>query len=72
VCLPLNLTNSFLIILKKVDPWTIDGKEGKMWQVGLDSRFQKTPISTPKKRIVQPGNAIEDAAFKPGLEIVKF
>jgi hypothetical protein len=39
---------------------------------GLDSLFQKTPIITTKKRTVQPGDAIEDTAFKPGFEIVKF
>jgi hypothetical protein len=27
---------------------------------------------TPKKQTVQPGDAIEDTAIKPGFEIVKF
>ncbi len=26
----------------------------------------------PKKRTINPGDAFEDTAFKPGLEIVKF
>jgi hypothetical protein len=34
--------------------------------------LSETPIIAPKKRIVQPGDAIEDTAFKPGFEIVKF
>jgi hypothetical protein len=40
--------------------------------IGLDSLFQKTPVITPKKRSVQPGDALEDTAFKPGFEILKF
>jgi hypothetical protein len=40
--------------------------------IGLVSLLQKTPIITPKKRTVQPGDAFEDTAFKPGFEIVKF
>ncbi len=36
-----------------------------------DSLFQKTPIIIPKEPAVQPGDAYEDTAFKPGLEIVK-
>jgi hypothetical protein len=38
---------------------------------GLDSLFQKTPIITQTKRFVQPGDAFEDTAFKPGFENVK-
>jgi hypothetical protein len=41
-------------------------------KIGLDSTFQKTPIITPKKLTVQPVDAFEDTAFKPGFEIVKF
>jgi hypothetical protein len=33
----------------------------------LDYFLQKTPIVTPKKRTVQPRDAFEDAAFKPGF-----
>jgi hypothetical protein len=40
--------------------------------IGLDSFFQKTPIITAKKLTVQPGDALEDTAFTPGFEIVKF
>jgi hypothetical protein len=40
--------------------------------IGLDSLFQKTPIITPKKGTVQPGDAFEDTAFQPWFEIVKF
>ncbi len=40
--------------------------------IGLDSLFQKTPITTLKKRTAQPGDAFEDTAFDPGFEIVKF
>jgi hypothetical protein len=40
--------------------------------MSLDSFFQKTPIINPKNRTVQPGDAFEDTAFKPGFEIVKF
>jgi hypothetical protein len=36
-------------------------------EIGLDFLFQKTPIITPKKRTVQPGDAFEDTAFKPGF-----
>jgi hypothetical protein len=38
--------------------------------MGLDSLFHETPIITPEKRTVQPGDAFEDTAFKPGFEIV--
>jgi hypothetical protein len=38
----------------------------------LDSLPQKTPIITPKKRTVQPGDAFEDTDFKPRFEIVIF
>jgi hypothetical protein len=41
-------------------------------QIGLDSIFQKVLIITPTKRTNQPGDAVEDTAFKPGFEIVKF
>jgi hypothetical protein len=37
--------------------------------MGFDSHFQKTPIITPEKRAVQPEDAFEDTAFKPGFEI---
>jgi hypothetical protein len=40
--------------------------------IGFDYLFQKTPIIAPEKRTVQPGDAFEDTAFKPGFEIVKF
>jgi hypothetical protein len=40
--------------------------------MGLDFLLQKTPIITPKKRTVQPGDSFEDNALKPGFEIVKF
>jgi hypothetical protein len=38
----------------------------------LTSPFEKTPITILTKPTVQPGNAFEDTAFKPGFEIVKF
>jgi hypothetical protein len=31
--------------------------------IGLDSLFQKTPMFTPKKRTVQPGDPFEKTAF---------
>ncbi len=41
--------------------------------MNLDSLFDKTPINTTKKKLtVQPGDAFEDTAFKPGFEFVKF
>jgi hypothetical protein len=40
--------------------------------IGLDSLLQKTLIIAPKERTVQPEDAFEDTAFKPGFEIVKF
>jgi hypothetical protein len=40
--------------------------------IRLGSLFQKTQIITPEKRTVQPVDAFEDTAFKPGFEIVKF
>ncbi len=40
--------------------------------MGLDSLFQKTPIIITKQQTVQPGDAFEDTAFKPGFKIVKF
>jgi hypothetical protein len=45
--------------------------------VGLDSllsenRDHHLQKKTKKKRNVQPGDAFEDTAFKPGFEIVKF
>ncbi len=39
--------------------------------MSLDSFFQKTPIISHKKWTVQPGDAFEDTAFKPGIEIAK-
>jgi hypothetical protein len=50
------------------------GVERRHWghKIGLDSLFQKTPIITSKKLTVQPRDAFEDTAFKPGFEIVKF
>jgi hypothetical protein len=49
-------------------------ERGEHWWhfLGLDSPFQKTPIITLKKRTVQPRDAFEDTAFKPGFEFVKF
>ncbi len=41
-------------------------------RLGLDSRFQKTPIITRKNRAAQPGNAFEDTELKPGFEIARF
>ncbi len=46
----------------------LTGDIGAHWY----SHFQKTPITTPKKGTVQPEDAIEDTADKPGFEIVKF
>jgi hypothetical protein len=40
--------------------------------IGLDFFFQKTPIIAPKKQTVQPGDAFEDTALKPGFGVVKF
>jgi hypothetical protein len=34
--------------------------------------FQKTPIIILKERTLQPGDAFEDTALKPGIEVVKF
>ncbi len=39
---------------------------------GIDSLLQKNLIIATKKRIVQPGDAFEDTAFKQGFEIVNF
>jgi hypothetical protein len=41
-------------------------------KLALDSLFEKAPIINLKKRTVHPGDAFEDAVFKPGFEIVKF
>jgi hypothetical protein len=42
-------------------------------EIGLNYRFQETPIITcKKKRTVHSGDKFEDTAFKPGIEIVKF
>jgi hypothetical protein len=39
----------------------------------IDSLFYRKPRSSPpRSRTVEPGDAFEDAAFKPGFEIVKF
>ncbi len=44
--------------------------------IDLDSRSQKIPIITLKKKkkqqTVEPGDAFEDTAFKTGFEIVNF
>jgi hypothetical protein len=70
---------SRLYMQKHINYGCEDGK--KSWEVkrrhcyhliGLESLFQKTPIITTIKRTVQPGDAFEDTAFKPGFEIVKF
>jgi hypothetical protein len=39
--------------------------------MSIDFLFQKSPIIAPRTRIVQPGDAIEDTAFKPEFEILK-
>jgi hypothetical protein len=36
------------------------------------NKVQKTLIIDPEQRTVPPEDAIEDTAFKPGFEIVKF
>jgi hypothetical protein len=48
--------------------------ESQHWShfIGLDSLFQKTLITTPKIRTVQPRDALEDTALEPGFEIVTF
>jgi hypothetical protein len=47
----------------------------KRWRwcylIGHDYLFRKTLTITPKKLTVQPADAFEDTAFKPGFEIVK-
>jgi hypothetical protein len=40
--------------------------------MGLDSLRQKTPMITRQRQTVQHEDAFEDAAFKPGFEIVEF
>jgi hypothetical protein len=40
--------------------------------MSLRTLFQKTPIIIHKNGPVQPKDAIEDTAFKPGFEIAKF
>jgi hypothetical protein len=37
----------------------------------LTPSFRKSR-SSPQKRTLQPGDAFEDTAFKPGFEIAKF
>ncbi len=39
--------------------------------IGLNSLFQKTPIITPKKQTVQPGDTFKDTVFKPEFENVR-
>ncbi len=55
-----------------IDYWCADNNkiwrvERRNWRhsVGLDSRFQKTPMFTPpkKKRTVKPGDAFKNTAF---------
>jgi hypothetical protein len=42
------------------------------WIMTIDALFQNTTMfSTKKKRTIQPGDALEDTAFKRWLEIVK-
>jgi hypothetical protein len=38
----------------------------------LTPSFKNPNDHPPKKRTVQTGDAVEDTAFKPGFEIVKF
>jgi hypothetical protein len=38
-------------------------QEATLVILDLDSLFQKTPIITPKKQTVQPGDTFEDVAF---------
>jgi hypothetical protein len=38
----------------------------------LTPSFRKPTTITPKKGIIQPGDAFEDTPSKPGFEIVKF
>ncbi len=39
--------------------------------IGLDSLFKKTPMFTPEKRTVKPGDAFENTAFEQWYENVK-
>jgi hypothetical protein len=50
----------------------ICGNIGAIWYVLTPSFRNPAPIITTKKQIVQPEDAFEDTAFKPGFEIVKF
>jgi hypothetical protein len=57
---------------KKIEEhWRVMRRHWCHW-IGLEFLFQKTPIITPKKRTVHPGDAFGDTAFEPGFEIVKF
>jgi hypothetical protein len=49
-------------------------KEATFWfyLIWCESIFQKTPIIANEERAVQLGDAFEDTAFQPGIEIVKF
>jgi hypothetical protein len=37
-------------------------------RISFDFLFQKTTIIASKKRTIQPRDALEDTAFKPGFE----
>ncbi len=47
--------------------------ERRHWRhsIGLGSLFQKTPMFTPKKRTVKPGDAFENTAFYQWFENVR-
>ncbi len=51
--------------------WRVRRRHWSHW-ICLDSLLQKTPIITPKKRTLQPGDAFEDTALKLGFKIVEF
>jgi hypothetical protein len=38
----------------------------------LNSSFRRPRSTPPKMRTVQPGEAFEGTAFKPGFDIIKF
>jgi hypothetical protein len=51
----------------KEEYWQV---ERQRWRrlIGLDSLFQKTPMSTPQNRTIKPGDAFENTAFEQWFE----
>jgi hypothetical protein len=61
-----------MTVTRQEKSWRVKTRHG-CHLIGLHFLSQETPIITKRrKKTIQPGDAFEDTAFKPGFEIAKF